>query len=114
MQRLVLTSYGRPARAALESLVAEAKGADPLAPVTVAVPSSYAGLSLRRHDARFGPDHAAGLVNVRFLALNRVAELLGAPFLAEPDRVPLTPEARLEAARVALAEAPGVFASVDG
>lgn len=114
MHRLVLTAFGRPARAALEAFVSEAKGADPLAPVTVAVPSNYAGLSLRRHGARFGTDGARGLVNVRFLALNRVAELLGAPFLAEPDRVPLTPEARLEAARVALAEAPGVFAPVAG
>jgi ATP-dependent helicase/nuclease subunit B len=114
MHRLVLTAFGRPARAALEALVAEAKGADPLAPVTVAVPSNYAGLSLRRQGARFGTDGAPGLVNVRFLALNRVAELLGAPFLAEPDRVPLTPEARFEATRVALAEDPGVFASVAG
>jgi ATP-dependent helicase/nuclease subunit B len=112
MPRLVLTAFGRPAREALEALVAEAKGDDPLRPVTVAVPSNYAGLSLRRHGARFGAGGAPGLVNVRFLALNRVAELLGAPFLAEPDRVPLTPEARLEAARVALAESPGVFAPV--
>jgi ATP-dependent helicase/nuclease subunit B len=114
MHRLVLSAFGRPARAALEALVAEAKGDDPLAPVTVVVPSNYAGLSLRRHGARFGAEHAPGLVNVRFLALNRVAELLGAPFLAEPDRVPLTPEARFEAARVALAEDPGVFAPVAG
>jgi RecB family exonuclease len=114
MSRLVLTSFGQPARSALEALVAEAKGDDPLAPVSVAVPSSYAGLSLRRHDARFARNRAPGLVNVRFLALNRVAELLGAPFLAEPDRVPLTAEARLEAARVALAEEPGDFAPVAG
>lgn len=112
MHRLVLTAFGRPARRALESLVVEAKGDDPLAPVTVAVPSNYTGLALRRHDAHFGLEHAPGLVNVRFLALNRVAELLGAPFLAEPDRVPLTAEARLEATRVALTEAPGVFAPV--
>ncbi len=112
MHRLVLTAFGRPARAALEALVAEAKGADPLTPVTVAVPSNYAGLSLRRQGARFGAGGTPGLVNVRFLALNRVAELLGAPFLAEPDRVPLTPEARFEATRVALTEDPGVFGPV--
>ncbi len=114
MSRLVLTSFGRPARSALEALVADAKGADALAPVSVAVPSSYAGLALRRHDPRFGPDASPGLVNIRFLALNRVAELLGAPFLAEPDHVPLTPQARREAARVAVAEEPGVFAPVAG
>jgi RecB family exonuclease len=114
MHRLLLTAFGRPARSALEVLVAEAKGGDALQPVTVAVPSSYSGLALRRRDARFGVAGAPGLVNVRFLALNRVAELLGAPFLAEPDRVPLTREARLDATRVALAEAPGVFAPVAG
>ncbi len=114
MHRLLLTAFGRPARAALETLVAEAKGGDPLQPVTVAVPSAYSGLALRRHDARFGVAGAPGLVNVRFMTLNRVAELLGAPFLAEPDRVPLTREARLDATRVALAEAPGVFAPVAG
>ena len=53
MHRLLLTTFGRPARAALEALVAEAKGSDALQPVTVAVPSSYSGLALRRHD-RFG------------------------------------------------------------
>ncbi len=115
MHRLVLTSYGRPARAALESLVAEAKGADPLAPVTVAVPSNYAGLSLRRHDARFGPNHAPGLVNVRFLALNRVAELLGAPFLAEPDRRPAhSRSAARGGAGRARRRRPACFASVAG
>lgn len=114
MSRLVLSAFGRAARTALEGLVGAAKGDDPLQPVTVVVPSNYAGLSLRRHGAHFGAAGAPGLVNVRFLALNRVAELLGAPFLAEPDRVPLTPEARHEAARVALADSPGVFAPVVG
>ena len=74
------------------------------------VPSAYAGLSLRR--ALAGRAGTPGLVNVRFLPLNRVAELLGAPALAQPDRRPLTPALRAAAVRAALADEPGVFGPV--
>jgi len=98
--RLVVAPHGPPARAALAELVAWHRSAHPLAPVTVAVPSTYAGLSLRRDLGRRPP----GLVNVRFLSLGRVAELLGAPFLAEPGRRPLTPALATGAVRAVLAE----------
>src|SRR4029077_11017293 len=88
-------------------LIANAQRDDRLTPVTVAVPSPYAGLSLRRALGR-----ERGLVNVRFLALARVAELLGAPYLAEPDRRPLTPALALGAVHAALAEDPGELAPV--
>lgn len=110
MSRLTLAAPGLPAQRALWRTIDELKADDPLAPVTVAVPSAYAGLSLRRGLA--GRADTPGLVNVRFLSLNRVAELLGAPSLAQPDRRPLTPALRAAAVRAALAEEPGVFGPV--
>lgn len=87
---------GAPAEAALHRHVAALQRGDPLRPVTVAVPSGYARLLLRR-----GWPH--GLGNVRFESLNRVAELLGAPFLAEPGRAPLDRAVLRERVRAALA-----------
>ena len=98
LDRLVLTGHGVPAREALWALVADLRSGDPLAPITVAVPSTYAALALRREAGR----RPGGMVNVRFLSLNRVAELLGAPFLAAPGRVPLTATRRAGAIRAAL------------
>ena len=107
MVRVQLVEHGPPAREALREAVRAAKGTDPLAPVTVAVPSTYAGLALRR--ALATPD---GLVNVRFLALARLAELLGAPALAAQRRRPLTRPLRAEAVRAVLADAGPPLASV--
>jgi ATP-dependent helicase/nuclease subunit B len=109
MVRVQFVEQGPPAREALRGVVGEAKGPDPLAPVTVVVPSTYAGLALRRDLA--GPD---GLVNVRFLALARMAELLGAPALAERRRRPLTRPLRAEAVRAVLADAGPPLAAVAG
>lgn len=99
---------GRAASEALAEAVTRAKGDDRLAPVTVAVPSVYAGLGLRRVLAAL----LSGLVNVRFLVPARVAELLGAPRLAAAGRRPLTRALRAEAVRSALAADPGPFGDV--
>jgi hypothetical protein len=106
---LVLVPEGEPARNALFAQIEGVQADDRLSPVTVAVPSTYAALSLRRALARRprGTAGTGGLVGVRFVPLGRVAELLGAPFLAEPHRRPLTPELRAGALRGALADARG-------
>ena len=98
---LRLVPYGPDAIASLRDAIEHAKGDDALAPVTVAVPSNYAGLSLRR---RLAADNERGLVNVRFYVLARIAELLGAPMLAAQNRKPLTSPVRAEAVRAVLAE----------
>jgi RecB family exonuclease len=117
MAALRLVPYGPQAALALRDAIVEAKAGDALAPVTVAVPSNYAGLSLRRRLGSGELSLAAvsgrdGLVNVRFLVLARVAELLGAPSLAAQGRRPLTAPVRAEAIRAALAADPGLFRDV--
>lgn len=104
-----LVPYGLPAQVALLSRISAVKAEDPLAPVTVIVPSNYSGLSVRRSLAAGTP-----LVNVRFQVLARLAELLGAPQLVAEGRRPLTPWIGVMGVRAALAEAPGVFADVAG
>src|SRR3954471_12171349 len=99
---------GPPAVDTLARAIAQAKAGDPLAPVTVAVPSTYAGLSLRR---TLG-GRPGGLVNVGFSSPARIAELLGAPALAASGRRPLPPAAVTEAVRAALADDPGRFRAV--
>ncbi|MEX2599536.1 MAG: PD-(D/E)XK nuclease family protein, partial [Dehalococcoidia bacterium] len=72
------------AKAELEALLAAVQRAGPLTPVTVAGPSNYANLSLRHGLGR------RGFANVRFMAVSRLAELLGAPALGQQGRRPLT------------------------
>jgi hypothetical protein len=79
---------------------AEAKGADPLGPVTVVVPSNHIGLALRRKLAR------QGCANVRFGVMGRVVEPFGAPALAEQGRTPMTAASEEAAMREAVRRAP--------
>jgi RecB family exonuclease len=101
-----LVPFGDPAHEALEDLLAGAQAGDPLAAVTVVVPTVYAALSLRRrlatrlHDGR-------GFANVRFELMARVAGLLGAPRLEVAGRRPLTAATAAEIVRRILQEVPG-------
>lgn len=89
------------ARDRLLTLIRDLKVEDPLAPVSVVVPSTYAGLDLRHELGRHGS------TNVHFLILARLAELLGAPALAAQGRRPLTPLVEATAVRAVASEAGG-------
>ena len=103
------TAYGRPASLALARTVAAAQAGGPLVPVTVIVPSNVAGLVARRllGSGRLG---GAGLANVSFITPLRLAQLLGAPSLAEGR--PLTNPVLGAAVRAVLAADPGPFTDV--
>lgn len=110
MDGVVVTPMGAPARDALLAAVAAAKAHDACAPVTVVVPSNYAGLHLRRTLAAQG----RGSVNVRFLTLARAAELMATPILARAGRVPRGPHHERAAVEAALAGHPGRFSTLSG
>ncbi|MBW3574728.1 MAG: PD-(D/E)XK nuclease family protein [Actinobacteria bacterium] len=101
-------AYGRPALEAMVAAVRSAKDADPLAPVTVVVPTNYAAVAARRSLAALG----TGVAAVSFLTLHRLAERLGGPALAAAGRRPVSPPVVAEAVRWVLVDEPGMFASV--
>jgi ATP-dependent helicase/nuclease subunit B len=104
----VWTGYGRPAYGELRSAVASCKADDPLAPVTVIVPSNLAGVLVRRAlAAGFGRCH--GIAGLTVLTLDRLAERIAAPALAGSGRRPVTRPVLAAAWRRALAAEPGVF-----
>ena len=100
--QVYLEPYGRPARERLQTLVAEAKAGNSLAPVTVVPPNTYAGIGLRRVLAGDG-----GLLNVGFMALARLAEQLGAPTMASQHRRPLSAAAEMAVIRTVAMEVVG-------
>lgn len=112
------SAYGRAASSVLYARVADAKRDDPLAPVTLLVPSNHAGVSIRRllGSGELGPVHGdlPGIAGLWVLTVQRLAELLGVPVLAAAGRRPVSTPVIAAALRAVLADAPGVFAPVAG
>ncbi len=113
---LVTVPYGQDAARALFDVIAAGKQGDPLAPVTVVVPTNYVGVAARRLLAggtlgQVTPD-GTGIAGVTFLTTYRLAELIGAPRLAAAHRRPVSTPVLAAAVRAVLADAPGMFATV--
>lgn len=102
-QRFALVPAGPQALNRLGALIAELKGQNPLAPVTVVVPHSLAGLATRRALAI----RPAGVVNVRFDILPRIADGLAAASLAAQGLTPLNNTVLAAAVRHVLRHEPG-------
>ncbi|MEQ1787736.1 MAG: PD-(D/E)XK nuclease family protein, partial [Acidimicrobiales bacterium] len=113
---VVWTEYGGAAARALHAAVAEAKAGEPLAPVTVVVPSNHVGVASRRllSSGVLGPvaGTGVGLAAVTFVTTFRLAELLGASALAGQGRKPVSTPVLAAAMRAELAKDPGLFGPV--
>ena len=107
---LVVTGvgFGAEAREALADFVIQAKTDDPLAAVTVVVPSNYTGLSLRRELGGRG----GGIAVLETLTIAELADRLGGSSLQRGGRRPLSGMAVAAAVRIALADDPGPFGPV--
>jgi len=114
----VRANYGNAATVALTEAVAEAKGGDPLAPVSIVVTDHGQGIRLRRRlAARAAVGPAAGTPSTGVAAIDMVTLLdlardltAGAPELE--GRRPVSDAVVLSATRRILTEDPGVFGSV--
>lgn len=106
---MVVTSYGRAGSEDLATAIGAAKAGVALAPVTVIVPSNFAGLAARRILGS-GLLGGSGIANVNFFTAFRLAELLAVGRLR--GRRPLTNPILGSAVRATLADEPGQFRNV--
>ncbi len=102
-----LVNHGAAAFDALAGAVGAAKGGDPLAPVTVIVPTNTAGVMARRALGRRG-----GATAIDVLTVFRLAELLGSPSLLDEGRKPVSTPVIDLAVKQVLRAAPGQYHAV--
>jgi ATP-dependent helicase/nuclease subunit B len=109
-------AFGPPASAALAREIREAKGDDPLTPVTVVVPTNQVGVGARRTLASGAAGavctRGSGVAAVTFLTVYRLGELLGSARLAGEGRRPVSSPVVGAALRAALGADPGIFGPV--
>ena len=105
-------TYGLEAQAALIEAIDRCKTVegnhDPLAPVTVVVPSPLAGYQIRRSLGR----RLGGIVNVQVRPLVALLELIGSTSLANAGRRPLPDVRQHEAIREVAESGPPIFGDV--
>ncbi|MGA2520120.1 MAG: PD-(D/E)XK nuclease family protein [Acidimicrobiales bacterium] len=110
-----MTRDGDLVTASLAAEVAAAKGADPLAPVTVVAPSVYAALAVRRTlGTQPGPSGRRGVANVECTVVDKLLRRLAAPALAARDLRVAPAPVDLEALRQCAAGTPGWLADLAG
>lgn len=103
---MICTPYGPPATERLGEQIAAFKQGDPLAPVTVVVPTNIAGLGARRALGAKG----SGIAAVDFLKLFDLAErLAGRQMAVEFARKPLSGPVLSATVRSVLNTDPGLF-----
>jgi len=103
---VICTPYGPAATQRLAEQVEAHKGGDPLAPVTVVVPTNVAGLGARRALGAMG----RGIAAVDFLKLFDLAErLVGRQMAMEFGRKPLSSPVLSATVRSVLNADPGLF-----
>ncbi|MXZ78748.1 MAG: hypothetical protein F4Z06_10805 [Acidimicrobiia bacterium] len=103
---VICTPYGPPATERLGQQIAAFKNGDPLAPVTVVVPTNIAGLATRRALGARNP----GIAAVNFLKLFDLAERLAGRQMAEEyRRKPLSGPVLSATVRSVLNTDPGLF-----
>ena len=100
----MVTRFGGPALAALRDVLADVRDGDPMTAVDVAVPSAFAGITVRRRFA------SPGLVGVRFAPLPRLITDRALPVLSAAGVQPLTSADRRAVTRGVLAGAGGGLA----
>jgi ATP-dependent helicase/nuclease subunit B len=114
--RVIPAPYGREASEVLRAEIARVKASEPIAPVTVVVPTNSVGVAARRFLAsgELGPvvPGRPGVIGVTFVTVFRLAELLAAGRLAASGRRPVSTPVVAAALRQVLARSPGMFAPV--
>lgn len=109
IEHVEVTAYGRPATEALSRAITAAKSAHALTPVTVIVPSNFAGL-VARHLLGGAMAGQGGIANVAFVTPLRLAELLTSDLMF--DGRALSNPVLGAAVRRALSNDPGPYRAV--